>query len=241
MSTDRIRIFDPNRHVTFPLLGQYGRFGNMLFQIAATMAHAKRLGLEACFPYSSWRSPFRYLGLDPNHFLLSGVDMGAVIGAQVYSAPWNYEPIPSGARMLHGYYQSPWYWSELDGCPIKPPELPTNPIPLVAHVRRGDYEKVPDYHPVLTESYYSQVPQGRCRVVSADGGCSLWHDFLMLCSADVLILSNSSFALWAGYLGRAREVYYPVPWFGSALAEHNAEQMIPDSTKEKQWIPVHWK
>lgn len=163
-------------------------------------------------------------------------------------ASWNFEPIPDYLRALYGYYQSPLYW--YGECPLNL-SVVGETIPIVSHVRRGDYTQVPDHHPPLPPHYYIDAAYGNgCGVEVGEDSVdipgwehangTLWEDFSLLCRAEVLIISNSSFSLWAAYLGRARRVYYPVPWFGSALQYHNASQLIPEDTKEKEWIPVEW-
>ena len=242
-------IYEYNRekHVTFPLLGKFGRFGNQLFQIAATIAHARRLNLEARFPVGTWRSEFQHFGLNSRNFMIDPIGWIYIWEEEIDPAPWNFEPIPDYVRALCGYYQSPRYW--YGECPLRL-LVEGEAIPLVSHVRRGDYLKVPDHHPPLPDRYYIDAAYSHgCGVEVGEESLNipgwehrngtLWEDFVTLCRAETLIISNSSFALWAAYLGRARRVYYPVPWFGPALQNHNASQLIPDS-KEKEWTPVEW-
>lgn len=56
-----------------------------------------------------------------------------------------------------------------------------------------------------------------------------WIDFFAMVQCDYHIISNSTFAWWAAYLGSdGKSVTYPSPWFGPALSMINADLMFPD-------------
>lgn len=231
--------------VTFPQLGMHGRFGNQLFQIAATLAHARHVGCEVRFRWEAWNPLYLHLGILARWFSLE-----EEVGPP-YFAGWNYEPIPDHARALYGYYQSPKFWG--GECPLRVVGA-VGKERVVAHFRGGDYRVLQDFHPVLPVSYYQEALRiervSRGAMVSEEavnipgfqwgGRFSLWTDFRRMLSAEVLVISNSTLALWAAYLGRAKTIYYPQPWFGPELLAHDETQLIPE-VSEKVWIGIPYK
>lgn len=122
------------------------------------------------------------------------------------------------------------------------PKLKRHPHNAIAmHVRRGDYVKFPDHHPMLPLEYYKEC-LGR---VPDDIELHIFTDSVEWCEEhfpeavvingpqsddtdDVqmqimseykyLIISNSSFSWWAAYLASGEtEVYAPKTWFGPAV------------------------
>ncbi len=249
------------QYVSFPALGQFGRLGNAMFQVAATAAHAWRLGLEPRFPPWKYQKAFdlpqEWFSLEQAEPYTECAHTECVLRGDVYRSGWNYQPIPDEARVLYGYFQSPRWW-EGYGDIIRElfwPPRAESLAAIVMHVRRQDYLKLPQYHPVLPFNYYraallsvehawtgirEEVPP--TIIVSDD---SPWAhktfygalistgdelmDMCLLTRATTKVIANSSFSWWGAYLSPGSIVYYPKQWFGPALAELDATQLfMPD-------------
>lgn len=242
--------------VTFPGLGKFGRLGNAMFQISATYAHALRLGTEPRFP------PWPYaaeLGLPARWFTAeqadtiydAGADGGGMVNCDTYAAPWNYQPIPREARVLHGYFQCPRFWEDYyDEICLLWASLRRGPLAKgshsAIHVRRGDYLLLKHFHPgPRAEYYYDAADKLPCSaaypryIVSDDiewcfntfeqvflSALDPVSDLSILATSTAIVMSNSSFSWWGAYLSNARTVIYPKPWFGPALADLKVEQLL---------------
>lgn len=113
------------------------------------------------------------------------------------------------------------------------------------HVRRGDYVKFPNHHPMLPIEYYkdilSRLPEDVsgidiytdspewCKkhfpevniIIGSDHKITDWHEMQLMSRYNYLIISNSSFSWWAAYLASGdTEVYAPKTWFGPAVTEN---------------------
>ena len=236
--------------VSFPALGNYGRLGNALFQIAATVEHAMGLGLEPRFP------PWPYaktLGLPAEWFTLPPpMSFDSIeLPHDAYLAPWNYEPIPREARVLHGYFQSPRFFPN-SGPSIRSMirrALDISAVPMEimgVHVRRGDYTRLGRFHTNLSEVYYETAlskvafryklmpiivsdDPGFCLKAFAGGLISTGSEIGDLCTLAQcwsLVIANSSFSWWGAYLSNASTVIYPKEWFGPELSDHDTSQLV---------------
>jgi hypothetical protein len=121
------------------------------------------------------------------------------------------------------------------------------------HVRRGDYLQYPNHHPQQTIEYYKTAAEiiglDREYIIFSDdlNGCIDMFDFLpnkqffttninwldlyMMSSCSDNIICNSSFSWWAAYLNDSatKQIIAPKRWFGSAYADYNISDLIPDS------------
>lgn len=132
----------------------YGRLGNQMFQIAATIAHAKRYGFEYKFPAETlnpevWeKHPFELPELTKEEMCKLG---------RWVQLSHGYNEIPARDNLeLDGYFQSYRYFEEI--IPelrkiFKTPNV-THWNSIAVHVRRGDYLLYPDKHPVLPIAAY---------------------------------------------------------------------------------------
>jgi len=104
-------------------------------------------------------------------------------------------------------------------------------------VRRGDYIKFPNHHPLLSSEYYAKA-------VNSLASEKVWvfSDDIQWCKENLhfycpveyikdedyielylmslcknIVISNSSFGWWSSYLSNDSNVYVPPIWFGNAL------------------------
>ena len=153
------------KEVTFLKLGNYGRFGNQMFQIAATIGVAKKYGADYLFWWWAYNkyfeNPFR-----TNPFI-------KFRKWRKYREPkYSYNEIPcvSGALSIAGFFQSEKYFKHcendirhhftlknkwLEYIKKKYPQLNENTCSI--HVRRGDYLKDPELHPTQPVSYFEKA------------------------------------------------------------------------------------
>jgi hypothetical protein len=118
------------------------------------------------------------------------------------------------------------------------------------HVRRGDYLNSPEHWGILSRSFYEQIVaneeatncftdmtkdeateefhEGHWRVYAQDNLSDL-ETFHYLVAARKLIIANSSFSWWAGFLAASQgaDVYVPEPWFKNSQSW--SEEIYPDS------------
>ena len=147
-----------------------GRFGNKLFQIAATIATARKNNLS----YGT------HFDLNVNHIFKNILPIIAALPAKTYSQlQWNYyDIILDGSHEFLGYYQSEKFFSNIkdeifeifafkDDL-VKLKELyPSIGSTCGIHVRRTDYLTQQDFHPVTPKNYFLKaIEQTSCRKFS---------------------------------------------------------------------------
>jgi hypothetical protein len=136
----------------------YGRLGNQCFQIAAAIAHARKMGTE-------WRIPRRTEDMRywPNYFFYELTHNRRIqsfgVHRQYDEKRHCFDPIPEyDSLILNGYFQSEKYWPTYeekyaigDGLGFH-----CNKKDYIAiHVRRGDYvSDFSDKWPPLSLEYY---------------------------------------------------------------------------------------
>lgn len=139
----------------------YGRLGNQCFQIAATIAHARKIKTSWAIPRVTEET--RYW---PNYFLhqikrenISNHRMLNQYNEQRHC----YDQIPTSPidLCINGYFQSEKYWPSLEEKTEIGNELGfhCNRQDFIAiHVRRGDYvTQFADKHPPLDMTYYTEA------------------------------------------------------------------------------------
>ena len=234
-----------------------GGLGNNHFQIASAYGIAQDNGHTFSPPY--WGSHNKYF---PNykHNITNK-------RALILSEPsFNFTRLAPRAHLdyeLRGYFQSPRYFDHYKDDILKlftfttdlggaqPKEINS----VGVHVRRGDYLRMPDHHPVLPMSYYMEAMEifkGSTFVIFSDdddwcrkqdwGGHEVYfsisyRDVLAMRNMSVCrhnIIANSSFSWWGAYLNQreGRMVVAPKQWFGSKLP-HDTKDLLP-----KEWITL---
>lgn len=160
------------QRITFSEIGNHGRLGNQLFQIASTIGIAESSGLEWSFPQSiSTCAAGKLFHIEGDHSL--GFSRHFEVSE---TSPFFHKiQIPLNAIKectisLHGYFQSPEYFvnshetlREYLKIPVQMKEKITTAVPeidkhdsVAIHVRRGDYTEPPfnTLYSILDESYY---------------------------------------------------------------------------------------
>ena len=125
-------------------------------------------------------------------------------------------------------------------------------------VRRGDFLLYSDCHPVCDANYYNdcitKLGEDRQYVVISDdvewcktqevfsgknfyfvdstpnGILKQYNDMCVGSMCDDFIISNSTFAWWASWMGKSKtkKVYIPDPWFGPTYGDWNTDGFYPD-------------
>jgi len=230
--------------ITFKELGNYGRLGNQLFQVASTIGIASKNNQETAFP--AWQHPFKH---DTN-----------IIDPRVewyhQRVPWGYHDIrvrPGSNTSLRGYLQSEKYFKHVEAgirhlftfktMPEKRHYIKSGDF-IAVHVRRGDYD--PDYHTLLGSFYYREaldmLPDIPIMLFSDDmeeaKSVVPWHtntfhspnpgfDLAMMTLAKYHVIANSSFSWWGAWLSDSERVIAPKNWFGPR-SKFDTKDLIPD-------------
>ncbi len=157
----------PKGLLTFTQLGQYGRLGNQLFQIAATIGLAIKNGLEYTIP--PWEYA-RYFDFPPKQGNVSP-------DIEVVESTFHYADITldkGRVTDLKGYFQSEFYFqhcaalirekfdfakdTQFSRVNDKYSWIPKKIFPACAvHVRRGDYVNNPDYAQIPLDYYENAI------------------------------------------------------------------------------------
>lgn len=204
--------------ITFSQLGNFGRFGNQLFQIASTIGIALKNKHEFIFP--KWEYSKYFLNELPEGTLKFYEKI------LEYSTGFSmYNLHPGKNYDLVGYFQSYKYFQDYED-KIRhyftfKDDLDLN-YSVSVHVRRTDYLNLSHIHPVLNLDYYKKAtdyfPDENQRfVVFSDdiNWCKenfTWRYFEFIDTGDLIkdfklmksckdhIIANSSFSWWAAYL-----------------------------------------
>jgi len=178
--------------VTISCLGNYGRFGNQLFQYAYARAFAEQLGAELHTP--NWIGRELFMGVD--------------------------EPImqSKGDIDLFDYFQNPEHLALLSKKKVKewfkfknPPKVQKHNV--VFHKRRGDLlTQLDQYAVVSDESYIKGAKKFNLDYKEAlildKEHSDFVTDFYLMMNCNNLFRANSTFSWWAATLGDC-EVYSP--------------------------------
>jgi len=238
--------------VTFSQLEQFGRLGNQLFQIAAVIGEADRLGFNPIInPNWSYR---RFFSLPDDLY-------GCVQADDVVVD-------------LAGYFQDLRYFERVLDQVLawfKPSELSLqlqrdlflgfSPNVLAMHVRRGDYTQLQHAFKLVGRSYYEQASRhiidqavsiddvlifsddpkvaelelgdlGRVVTLSHENLDILTLQFMSSCPA--IAIANSTFSWWSAFLSQAKYVFYPSIWGVNGFDfQDRVNTIIP-----KSWIQM---
>lgn len=230
--------------ISFSRLGNMGRCGNQLFQIAATISLALDNNSRYVFPYWFYESDFNLHGCFSND----------ISTANEYHEPFfHYQQITFKDNLnLVGYFQSDRYFHNNKDVilGLLTPKLGfSRKYDYTSiHVRRGDYVGMPRKYEQLNMNYYNQamslIKAKKYLVFSDDiewckkhfigeqfdfvEGNSPTKDLSLMLSCANNIIANSSFSWWGAYLNKnpSKIVISPKRWFGPEMP-HNTKDLIP--------------
>ena len=244
---------------------QGARLGNILFQVAVGASLAHRYGDEFRYIYPDNKRK----DIDPylDNFLreVKFVDQEPP-GVEIYREPeFAYREIPyRDGLCLEGYFQSARYFDEplIRRLFSAPPEIEhrlREHFPVLAHphvcsisVRRGDYLKLPAFHPCYGWRFYERamalMPADAVFIVCSDDfvwcrkmfrgdrfvfaeGASAADQLYLQSLCRHNITSNTSFGWWGAWLNPNPDkiVVYPRHWFGIRYRKLDTRDLTPAS------------
>ena len=209
-----------------------GGLGNQMFQIATTVALAKRNNDEACFNFDYCTTPLQ--GNPSNKYkdvLFSKIcNRNDIKFSSLYNEPkFSYTEIPYEENLLlKGYFQSYKYFldfeKEIQDLFTLPTNIFKNTISNLTsvHVRRGDYIRLQNYHGVCPKEYYQKamglmgdvdfifVSDDMNWVKQNFKGDNIFYsdsteellDLTLMSICTNNIISNSSFSWWGAFLNK---------------------------------------
>jgi len=262
-----------------------GGLCNMMFQIAAITAIAKKRNTSVSFlnideqlkylnedsiynPKIDYCFDYKNLNIFKN---LNNFPIPSDTTSCEY--PFHYEEIDftEENKLVSGFFQSEKYFKGYENL-IKYNFRPTDEIinyilekyPIIfnkrissIHVRRGDYVRLPDHHPVQSVEYYKQaidltknttdkyfifsddiewckqIFNGN-KFIFVENNKDYMELYMMtLCQNNVIC--NSSFGWWGAWLNNNpnKIVVGPSNWFGPAFANFQTHDIIPET-----WIKI---
>jgi hypothetical protein len=219
----------------------YGRFGNVAFQVAVAACYSLKHNLDLNVQW--WTNDGYW---NPNYFghLKNDAWVKGVEDVLLNENGFRYQEIPfeeswRGKQIvLNGYYQS-WMYLE----PYRSELLYILDVPyekkegyVSCHVRRGDYLRLRDKHPEVTDQWYNEqmakFPGYKFKFYSDDiAYCrSVWglrrdcefsafstemEDIAEASSCEHNICSASTFSFWISWLNRNpdKQCIFPKLWF----------------------------
>lgn len=245
-----------------------GGMCNYIFQIACTYAYSLKHNKKCIFTTDDSVVVHRHINNYKNN-ILKNVDFLNSYNFKNFKIfqenGFHYTEIPyiEGDVYLSGYFQSHKYFSDYEK-EIK--ELFSYPIEMVdqmklkfkdllskescsIHVRRGDYVKQPQYHPVQSMNYYmksiKKIGIDKTFLVFSDDiiwckenfpkldnfhfieGQKDYEDFLLMTLCNHNIIANSSFSWWSAFLNKNNnsKIIIPKQWFGEAYSNWDTKDL----------------
>jgi hypothetical protein len=240
---------------------QNGRFGNKLFQIAATIATSVKNNINYGF-YGNFNYEFMFSNLKLPQAI-------KVPEKKYYEYCFEYYDICiQEPTNFFGFYQSEKFFENIKQQVLDMYDFNKKiENELVAkysfikdscsiHVRRTDYLNQQSYHPVLPLNYFKKALElTDCKKFTVFSDDINWckenfkgdefsfinlkdyEDFILMANCKDNIITNSTFSWWAAYLNKTpnKKTICPVrnKWFGPSYASKNTKDIYPSN-----WIEV---
>ena len=248
-----------------------GGLGNQMFQIAASAALAMRNNDEFCYDLEDHYLPFQGEKADnyvDNIFrkivFSSDIDKSNIYKESKYS----YSKIAySNNLFLVGYFQSEKYFSDKEKEIRHLFSIDSHTRNFIKemygrlltkrttsiHIRRKDYLKFKDIHPVCKKEYYLEaikyLPEAEKYLIFSDdiewcrenfrdrcfeiiSGEKDYIDLFLMSCCDNNIIANSSFSWWGAWLNSNpdKRIVAPKTWFGPGV-KRDTRELIPNGWK----------
>lgn len=235
--------------IEFSRLGNMGRCGNILFQVATCLSLAKKYGVECVFPVWPYSD---YFDLDIKIGRLNAPKVDEP-GFEYHPEFWdslNWKNDMDIVGYLQNYKQFPDFKLEFkEGFKNSVLEKFGKPD-IGMHVRRGDYVGNPNYVNLPPSYYFNALEKldwrNRKVTVFTDDipycqlhyGCfenvevSKSNEMEALClmsMCDALVVANSSFSFWGAYLSNARIIRPSEHFAGNLLKRCDIREYYPET------------
>ena len=240
-----------------------GGLGNMMFQLAAAYALAKKhnqtLLLNPNHVGTLHKAPMEYKDSIFKNIELPSKPLEFF---KISEESFSYKPLGSldGNILLDGYFQSYKYFED---CQNEIKDLFSSKVDskydpkekVSVHIRRGNYTQLSQHHHNLSISYYlnalEQFPEHDFLVFSDDikwckeqflGSRFTFveettdiEDLYLMSQCKHNIIANSTFSWWGAFLNTntSKIVIYPNKWFGPANSHISTADLFP-----KEWICI---
>ena len=244
-----------------------GGLGNQLFQMCAAISLALLNDDNYAFDVNNHHLPKqgnKCLHYEKNIFRNIKFDTGLLVKYVHHEPHFHYKKINYLPNLgLMGYFQSEKYFKdcestirELFSIDDQSRDIIKNKYGVIlenktvaVHVRRGDYLKFADHHPVCTLDYYHKAinlfDDDSVFLIFSDDieWCKEkfvgdrfifmennedYIDFYLISLCNHVILSNSSFSWWGAWLNvnKDKKIIAPKKWFGEDIP-HDTKDLIP--------------
>jgi len=246
---------------TLVLNDRNGRFANKLFQIAATIATAKKNNLSYSFNFLTEKEHIFRNTIGP---------IASFIPTKIYvQNQFDYYDIKiKESSQFVGYFQSEKFFENIKQEVLELFEFKENLVndlknrypdasnSCSIHVRRGDYVKLANFHPPISMNYINNAVKHitynkffifsddinwckdnfkhlNCNFISLND----YEDFILMSLCKDNIICNSTFSWWAAYLNKNKNKVVISPhheeWFGNGYKNLSTKDIIPSN-----WIQV---
>lgn len=251
-----------------------GGLGNQLFQVSAALSLSKDLGVDCLFPFDNHYLPLQ--GNKANTYIdnifcnlkpLEQIHYNTLKVVNESNFSYNKLPIIDNI-ILKGFFQSEKYFKHNESFIRKIFKMNEKTKDLIdthkhifkgntcsIHVRRGDYLKFPNEHPVLSIEYYKKAMgyfnDDTTFIIFSDDekwakenikGKNVIYiqrnidyiDLYLMSMCDNNIIANSSFSWWGAWLNenQNKKVIAPSQWFG-INKKLDTKDLIPEN-----WIKI---
>jgi hypothetical protein len=259
--------------------GYHGWLANQMLQISACVGIARKNGLEPVFADTGYYDKNFYSWFKGPFNLMSVEEIAKIECVEISEPHFHYHDFqldPTKNYNLNGYFQSPKYWQhcedevrgmfEFSDIIKNKSSIPFHQLQssvgglnfreihtVSIHVRRGDYLKHPNEHPVMPIGYYNKAAQTidttesvyivfsddiawckenfthdilKGRILFVEGNTPV-GDLCLLSLCQRHIISNSTFSWVGAYLSKSKTIVAPKKenWFGVARKDWNVSDL----------------